>query len=252
MDKSLLNIEDIVKFAEVVNIEDVKGVIDRQIRYNMAISEEGLKNNYGANIGKTILKYGKDDIIQYCKALAASGSDARMNGSEMPVVINSGSGNQGITCSVPVIAYAKRMNIDQETLYRALVVSNLVTIHIKNNIGKLSAYCGVVIAGAGCGAGIAFLEGGRLLEISHTIVNALAIISGVVCDGAKSSCAAKIASSVEAGIFGYYMYKEGNEFIGGDGIVKKGVENTIRAVGELARVGMCETDKEIINIMIER
>ena len=252
LDKSLLNIEDIVKFAEVVNIEDIKGVIDRQIRYNMAISEEGLKNNYGANIGKTILKYGKDDIIQYCKALAASGSDARMNGSEMPVVINSGSGNQGITCSVPVIAYANRMNIDQETLYRALVVSNLVTIHIKNNIGKLSAYCGGVIAGAGCGAGIAFLEGGRLLEISHTIVNALAIISGVVCDGAKSSCAAKIASSVEAGIFGYYMYKEGNEFIGGDGIVKKGVENTIRAVGELARVGMCETDKEIINIMIER
>ena len=252
LDKSLLNIEDIVKFAEVVNIEDIKGVIDLQIRYNIAISEERLKNNYGANIGKTILKYGKDDIIQYCKALAASGSDARMNGSEMPVVINSGSGNQGITCSVPVIAYAKRMNIDQETLYRALVVSNLVTIHIKNNIGKLSAYCGVVIAGAGCGAGIAFLEGGWLLEISHTIVNALAIISGVVCDGAKSSCAAKIASSVEAGIFGYYMYKEGNEFIGGDGIVKKGVENTIRAVGELARVGMCETDKEIINIMIER
>ena len=251
IDKSLLNVEDIIEFAANVELELIKPTLDRQIKYNMAISEEGLKNNYGANIGKTILKYGKDDIIQYCKALAASGSDARMNGSEMPVVINSGSGNQGITCSVPVIAYAKRMKIDQDVLYRALIVSNLVTIHIKNNIGKLSAYCGVVIAGAGCGAGIAYLEGGRLREISHTIVNALAIISGVVCDGAKSSCAAKIASSVEAGIFGYYMFKEGNEFVGGDGIVKKGVENTIEAVGKLARVGMCETDKEIIHIMID-
>ena len=249
LDKSLLTVKDIIEFAELVDIEDVKKTLDRQIEYNMAIANEGLKNNYGANIGKTILKYGKDDIVQYCKALAASGSDARMNGCDMPVVINSGSGNQGITASVPVIAYANRNNIDKETLYRALVVSNLCTIHIKNNIGKLSAYCGVVIAGAGCGAGICYLEGGRLIEVSHTLVNALAIISGVVCDGAKSSCAAKIASSVEAGIFGYYMYKEGNEFVGGDGIVKKGVENTIKAVGELARIGMCETDKEIIHIM---
>ena len=251
IDKSVLLVKDIVDFADIVEIKDIKNILDRQIEYNMKIATEGLVNNYGANIGKTILKYGKDDIIQYCKALAASGSDARMNGCEMPVVINSGSGNQGITCSVPVIAYAEKKNIDKETLYRALVVSNLCTIHIKNNIGKLSAYCGVVIAGAGCGAGICYLEGGRLEEISHTIVNSLAIISGVVCDGAKSSCAAKIASSVESGIFGYYMYKEGNEFVGGDGIIKKGVENTIKAVGELARVGMCETDKEIIHIMID-
>ena len=249
LDKSLLTVKDIIEFAELVDIEDVKITLDRQIEYNMAIANEGLRSNYGANIGKTILKYGKDDIVQYCKALAASGSDARMNGCDMPVVINSGSGNQGITASVPVIAYASRNDIDKETLYRALVVSNLCTIHIKNNIGKLSAYCGVVIAGAGCGAGICYLEGGRFIEVSHTLVNALAIISGVVCDGAKSSCAAKIASSVEAGIFGYYMYKEGNEFVGGDGIVKKGVENTIKAVGELARIGMCETDKEIIHIM---
>lgn len=251
LDKSLLSIEDIVEFANIVDIKDVKSILDRQIKYNMAIANEGLKNKYGANIGKTILKYGQNDIIQYCKALAASGSDARMNGCEMPVVINSGSGNQGITCSVPVIAFAKKKNIDQNILYRALVVSNLCTIHIKNNIGKLSAYCGVVIAGAGCGAGICYLEGGRLLDISHTIVNALAIISGVVCDGAKSSCAAKIASSVEAGILGYYIYKDGNEFVDGDGIVKKGVENTIEAVGKLARIGMCETDKEIIHIMID-
>ena len=251
IDKSLLSIEGIVEFASLVDINDVKEVLDRQIKYNMAISLEGLKNKYGANIGKTILKYGSDDIVKYCKALAASGSDARMNGCEMPVVINSGSGNQGITCSVPVIAYAEKENKKEEELYRALVISNLCTIHIKNSIGKLSAYCGVVIAGSGAGAGICYLEGGRLEEISHTIVNALAIISGVVCDGAKSSCAAKIASSVEAGFLGYYMYKEGNEFIGGEGIVKKGVENTIRAVGNLARRGMCETDKEIIHIMID-
>ena len=250
-DKTLLNIKEIIEFADMVNIDDIKETLDRQISFNMAIAQEGLKNNYGANIGKTILKYGKDDIIQYCKALAAAGSDARMNGCEMPVVINSGSGNQGITASVPVIAYAQKHNIEQEILYRALVISNLVTIHIKNNIGKLSAFCGVIIAGAGCGAGVAYLEGGKEREIAHTIVNSLAIISGIVCDGAKSSCAAKIASSVEAGIFGYYMFKEGNQFVGGDGIVKKGVENTIKAVGTLAKVGMCQTDKEIIQLMIK-
>lgn len=252
MDKSLLSVKDIIQFANEVKIEDVKYVLDRQIKYNMAIANEGLKNNYGANVGKTILKYGGDDIVSYCKALAAAASDARMNGCEMPVVINSGSGNQGLTCSIPVIAYAQKKNIDQETLYRALVVSNLCTTHIKNKIGKLSAFCGVVIAGVGCGAGIAYLNGGREKEINHTIVNSLAIISGVVCDGAKSSCAAKISTSVEAGFLGYFMYKEGNQFLGGDGIVKKGVENTIKAIGKLATIGMCETDKEIIQIMIEK
>ena len=183
--------------------------------------------------------------------MAAAGSDARMNGCEMPVVINSGSGNQGITCSVPVYEYAKKINAPWDRLYRALVVSNLCTIHIKNSIGKLSAFCGVVIAGAGAGAGIAYLEGGDERAISHTIVNALGIISGVICDGAKASCAAKIASSVEAGMLGYYMYKEGNQFTNGDGIIKDGVENTIKAIGEVARVGMCETDKEIIAIMMK-
>ena len=251
LDKSVLNVKDIIEFANTVNIDDVKKTLDRQIEYNIAIANEGIKNNYGANIGKTILKYGKDDTVQYCKALAAAGSDARMNGCEMPVVINSGSGNQGITCSVPVIAYSVRKGMSKEKLYRALVVSNLITIHIKNSIGKLSAFCGVVIAGVGCGAGISFLEGGDEYDISHTIVNALAINSGVVCDGAKSSCAAKIANSVEAGILGYYMSREGDEFLSGDGIVKKGVENTIKAIGQLAREGMCATDKEIIQIMIE-
>lgn len=251
LDHSILNIEDIIKFADIVNINDVKEKLDLQICYNMAIAEEGLKNNYGANIGKTILKYGCS-IIDKMKAFAASGSDARMNGCDLPVVINSGSGNQGITASVPVIVFARENNLSIDLLYRALVVSNLCTIHIKHSIGKLSAFCGVVIAGAGCGAGIAYLEGGKFREVAHTLVNALAIISGVVCDGAKSSCAAKIASSVEAGVLGYYMFKDGNQFVSGDGIIKKGVENTIKAIGELARVGMCETDKEIIEIMIRK
>lgn len=242
LDHSVLNIEDIIKFADIVNIDDVKDKLDLQIKYNMAIAEEGLKNNYGANIGKTILKYGSS-IIDKMKAYAAAGSDARMNGCDMPVLINSGSGNQGITASVPIIVFARENNLSNEALYRALVVSNLCTIHIKHSIGKLSAFCGVVIAGAGCGAGVAYLEGGKFREVAHTLVNALAIISGVVCDGAKSSCAAKIASSVEAGVLGFYMFKDGNEFVSGDGIVKKGVENTIKAIGSLARVGMCETDK---------
>ncbi len=250
-DKSVLSIKEIIEFTDLVNIEDVKETLDRQIKYNMAIAKEGLKNNYGANIGKTILKYSNNDIVQYAKALAAAGSDARMNGCDMPVVINSGSGNQGITASVPLIAYKEAYNLSDEKLYRALVLSNLCAIHIKNSIGKLSAFCGVVIAGAGSGAGIAYLNDGKEEEICHAIVNALGIISGVVCDGAKSSCAAKIASSVEAGFLGYFMFKEGNQFLGGEGIIKKGIENTIKAIGQLARVGMCETDKEIISLMLD-
>ena len=252
LDHSVLNIEDIIKFADIVDLNDVKEKLDLQIKYNMAIAEEGLKNKYGANIGKTILKYSTGSVIDKMKAYAAAGSDARMNGCDMPVVINSGSGNQGITASVPVIVFAKENKLSDELLYRALVVSNLCTIHIKHSIGKLSAFCGVVIAGAGCGAGVAYLEGGKFREVAHTLVNALAIVSGVVCDGAKSSCAAKIVSSVEAGILGYYMFKDGNQFVSGDGIIKKGVENTIKAIGDLARVGMCETDKEIIELMIRK
>ncbi len=251
IDKSVLSVANIVAFAKELNVDDVYKTLNRQVRYNMAIAKEGIANDYGANIGKTLLKHGNGDILAYCKALASAASDARMNGCEMPVVINSGSGNQGITCSVPVVAYAEKTGKSEVETYRALALSNLITIHIKNSIGKLSAFCGVVIAGVGAGAGICFLEGGNESDISHTIVNALAIISGVVCDGAKSSCAAKIASSVEAGLLGYYMHKDGNQFVSGDGIVKKGVENTIKAVGTLARVGMCETDKEIIHIMLD-
>ena len=251
IDKNVLNIHDIIEFADKVDTSLVSELLDRQIEYNLAIAHEGIKGDYGANIGRVLSKYFPSDILTRCKALAAAGSDARMNGCEMPVVINSGSGNQGITCSVPVIYYAEQLNVSDELLYRALIVSNLCTIHIKNSIGKLSAFCGVVIAGAAAGAAIAYLEGGKEKAISHTIINALGIISGVLCDGAKASCAAKIASSVEAGILGYYMYKDGNTFKEGDGFIKNGVENTIRAIGSLARVGMCETDKEIIQIMME-
>lgn len=252
LDHSVLNIQDIVTFADICNIADVKEKLDMQIALNMAIAEEGMKNNYGANIGKTILKYSCNSVIEKMKAYAAAGSDARMNGCDLPVVINSGSGNQGITASVPLVIFAKENNLTDGLLYRALIISNLCAIHIKHSIGKLSAFCGVVIAGAACGAGIAYLEGGKFREVAHTLVNALAMISGVVCDGAKSSCAAKIASSVEAGVLGYYMFKDGNQFVDGDGIVKKGVENTIKAIGKLARVGMCETDKEIIEIMTRK
>ena len=180
----------------------------------------------------------------------AAGSDARMNGCELPVIINSGSGNQGMTASLPVIVYAREMGVSQELLYRALLVSNLTTIHLKTGIGCLSAYCGAISAGCGAGAGVMYLHGGRLEEISHTLVNALAINSGVVCDGAKASCAAKIASAVESGLLGMQMYMHGKQFYGGDGIVASNVESTIRNVGQLAQSGMAETDREIIRIML--
>lgn len=249
-DRTLLTVEKIVEFAERVNIEDVRAVIARQIAYNTAIAKEGLHGNYGANIGSVLLFSYGDTVHNRAKAWAAAGSDARMNGCELPVVINSGSGNQGMTASLPVIVYAKELGVSEDMMYRALVVSNLITIHLKTGIGSLSAYCGAISAGCGAGAGITYLYGGRNREISHTIVNAIAINSGVVCDGAKASCAAKIASAVEAGLLGMQMFMHGNQFVGGDGIVTKGVEATIKNVGVLAREGMKETDKEILNIMM--
>ena len=249
-DRSLLDMEHIWDFANTVDIEDVKPILDPQIKYNMAIAEEGLRGDYGANIGSVLLDMEGDNVRVRAKAYAAAGSDARMNGCEQPVVINSGSGNQGMTASLPVIVYARELKASEEQLYRALVVSNLVTIHLKTGIGSLSAYCGATSAGAGAGAGICYLYGGRYDEIAHTIVNALAINSGMLCDGAKASCAAKIASAVEAGLLGMQMYRHDSQFYGGDGIVVKGVENTIRAVCSIARDGMRETDNEIIRLMI--
>lgn len=249
-DRSLLNMKDIFDFVETVDIEDVREILDRQITYNMAIAEEGIRGNYGANIGSVLLDIGGDNLAVKAKAMAAAGSDARMNGCELPVIINSGSGNQGITASIPIIVYARGMQCGKEKMYRALVLSNLTAIHEKTPIGRLSAYCGAVSAGAGAGAGIAYLSGGGYEEVIHTVVNALAIVSGIVCDGAKASCAAKIASAVEAGIFGYQMYVHGQEFVGGDGIVTNGVEATLQNVGRLGKQGMKETNEEIIRIMI--
>ena len=249
-DRSLLNMKDILDFARTVDIEDVREVLERQIDYNWAIAEEGIRGNYGANIGSVLLDMEGESVRVRAKAMAAAGSDARMNGCELPVIINSGSGNQGITASVPVIVYAKDMKVSRETLLRALTLSNLTAIHQKTAIGRLSAYCGAVSAGAGAGAGIAYLHGGDYKEIVHTVVNALAIVSGIVCDGAKASCAAKIASAVDAGILGYQMYIRGQQFYGGDGIVTKGVEETLKNVGRLGKEGMKATNEEIIRIMI--
>lgn len=249
-DRSLMDMESIWEFANTVDLDDVREVLERQIAYNTAIVEEGLQGDYGANIGKVLLATYGNDVRTRAKAYAAAGSDARMNGCEMPVIINSGSGNQGITCSIPVIEYAKELNSGDEKLLRALVLSNLVAIYQKNVIGTLSAFCGAVSAGAAAGAGISYLCGGGYKEMIHTVVNALAVVSGIVCDGAKASCAAKIASSVDAAILGYNMYKMGQQFRSGDGLVMNGVEATIRTIGHLGKEGMKETNNEIIKLMI--
>lgn len=250
-DRSVLTVEDIWEFVQVVDIDDIYEILKRQCDYNTAIAMEGLRGEYGASIGKVLLDAYGNDVKNRAKAMAAAGSDARMNGCELPVIINSGSGNQGVTCSLPVLEYAKEMKAGREKIYRALALSNLVAIHEKTGIGRLSAYCGAVSAGAAAGAGIAYLCGGGYEEIAHTIVNALAIVSGMVCDGAKASCAAKIAASVDAGILGYDMYIRGHQFYGGDGIITKGIEKTIENVGRLGKEGMRETNEEIIKIMVE-
>lgn len=257
-DKSVLTVEGILEFADTVRTADIEETVGRQAEYNTRIAEEGLRGDYGANIGRVLLSAYGDDVKIRAKAMAAAGSDARMNGCGLPVVIVSGSGNQGMTASLPVLEYAKELGVSRDTAFRAVALSDLLTVHLKAEIGRLSAYCGAVSAGCGAGAGIAYLHGlnqdkpCRLKEISHTIVNSLAIVSGIVCDGAKASCAAKIAAAVDAGILGYHMYRQGQQFRAGDGIVSKGVEQTIRNVGLLAKEGMRETDREILDIMITR
>ena len=249
-DRSILNVESIWDFITSLDIEDVRPLLSRQIACNTAIAQEGLENNYGANIGKVLLKTYGNDVRTRAKAMAAAASDARMNGCELPVIINAGSGNQGITCSLPILEYAKEYNASEEQIYRALALSNLIAIHQKTGIGRLSAYCGAVTAGAAAGAGIAYLCGGSYKEVVHTVVNALAIVSGMICDGAKASCAAKIAASVDAGILGYHMYLNGQQFYAGDGIITKGVEATISNVGRLSKEGMSRTNEEVIKMMI--
>ena len=251
-DKSILTVENILEFVNTVDIEKVRPIIQKQIDCNMEIAKEGLKNSYGANIGKTLLSLNDNSLITKAKAYAAAGSDARMSGCNMPVVINSGSGNQGMTCTIPVVIYADELKVSPETKIRAVLLSNLLTLHVKEGIGLLSAYCGAIAAGCCAGAAIAYLYGHGIEGISETLVNSIAISSGIICDGAKSSCAAKIALAVESGIFGYHMFVNGNNFKNGEGIVNKGVETTIKNVGKLASRGMVETDKQIVNIMLEK
>ena len=250
-DRSILNIEDILDFAETVDVNDIHDILARQIQYNTAIAEEGLRGNYGSNIGSVLLDtYGDSNVMVRAKAMAAAGSDARMNGCELPVIINSGSGNQGMTTSLPVIEYAKELQVSEEKLYRALAVANLVTIHQKTSIGRLSAFCGAVSAGAGAGAGIAYLLGTDVDGISHTVANALATTGGIVCDGAKASCASKIATAVEAGILGYNMHIRNQNFQPDDGLVGETPEATIANIGRLGKQGMKHTNEEIIKIMV--
>lgn len=248
-DRSCLSVEGVLDFASTCNLEDVRVLIERQIDYNYAIAEEGMRHSWGANIGSVLKEHYGVGIYSRARYMAAAGSDARMSGCEMPVIIVSGSGNQGITASVPVVEYAKELNVSRDQMVRAVLLSDLLTIHLKTGIGRLSAYCGAVSAGCSAGAAIAYLHGGGFREIAHTLVNSLAIVSGMICDGAKASCAAKISAAVDAGLVGYSMFRSGQQFRGGDGIVTKGVEETIRNIGRLGRLGMRETDREIIRIM---
>ena len=250
-DRSVLSVEGILAFVEEPMTEELKMLLRRQITMNLAIAEEGLTNDWGASIGKVIYADGTCSLRDRARAYAAAASDARMSGCELPVCILSGSGNQGITASVPVAVYAREMGVSEDAMLRAVLLSDLITIHQKTGIGCLSAYCGAISAGCGCGCGICYLHGGGFREVAHTLVNSVAILSGTICDGAKSSCAAKIAMAVEAGILGYEMFCKGHQFYGGDGIVTKGVENTIRNIGRLAREGMSETDRSIIHMMLE-
>lgn len=251
VDKSQLNVKDILEFADTVDISEVKELLDMQITMNSAISEEGLKHPYGAQIGRNLLEVYRNDVHTRAIARAAAGSDARMGGCSLPVVINSGSGNQGMTVSLPVIEYAKELGVSKDKLYRALVVSNLIAIHQKQYIGSLSAFCGAVIAASGSGAAITYLSGGTYEQVSRTIINTIANVGGIVCDGAKSSCAAKIASSLDAAINAHHLSMKGRAFQPGEGIVQDNVENTIKSIGYIGRVGMKNTDIEILNVMID-
>ncbi len=248
-DRSCLSVDAIVDFADTVDLEDVREPVERQLACNLAIAREGMANDWGANIGKVLRESYGEDVKVRARYMAAAGSDARMSGCEMPVIIVSGSGNQGITASVPVAVYAEELGVSHEKLLRAVTLSDLLTIHMKTGIGRLSAYCGAVSAGCAAGGAIAYLYGGGRREVAHTLVNALATISGMICDGAKPSCAAKIAAAVDAGVLGWHMFRGGQQFRSGEGIVTKGVEQTIANIGRLGRLGMRETDREIIRIM---
>ena len=250
VDKSLLNVRDIVAFANEVRLEDVRPMLERQIAMNTAISQEGMTGKYGAAVGKTMMEINGDHVEGRAAARAAAGSDARMNGCSMPVVINSGSGNQGMTITLPICEYAKTWNKNEETTLRALALANLISVHIKRHIGNLSAFCGAVSAGCGTACGIAYMDGCTYDQICMTITNTLCNVGGIVCDGAKSSCAAKIASAVSAGLLSYRMAKEDKCFQDGEGLTGGNIEETIQNIGRMGRDGMKSTDVEILNIMV--
>jgi len=247
---SLLNVRDIITFADTVKLEDIAPIISEQIDKNTRISEEGLSGHYGVGVGRTLLKYAGTDLRTRAKARAAAGSDARMSGCALPVIINSGSGNQGMTASLPVITYAEAFEVGRDRLYRALVLSNLIAIHQKTSIGKLSAFCGAVSAACGAGAAITYMLGGDYEAISRTITNAIGNVGGIVCDGAKPSCAAKIASAVDAAIMAHHLAVEGQAFSDGEGLVTGDVEGTIANIGQVASQGMKSTDLEILKLMV--
>lgn len=251
-DKSLLSVKDILEFADTADLADVEDVLRRQMKLNMAIAEEGLKHNYGARVGQTILQHQPPTVFNKARAFAAAGSDARMSGCALPVVINSGSGNQGITVSVPVMVYAKEEGIPEEILLRALIVSNLIALHQKRYIGSLSAYCGATSAACGSACGIAYLMGFDYEGIGDIITNTIATVGGMVCDGAKSSCAAKIATALDCAFLSLQMAKNDRQFKAGEGLVKEDVEKTIACVGHMGRVGMYSTDVEILNLMLDK
>lgn len=252
-DKSLLNVKDIIEFANTVNIDDIKSILERQVKCNMAIASEGIKNKYEANVGRNLLAlYGEDILPIKARAMASAASEARMSGCSLPVVINSGSGNQGITTCVPLVVYAQYYNILEEKMYRALAVSNLLAIHQKKYIGNLSAFCGAVSASYACGAAITYMLGGNFNQIASTIINTLGNTCGIICDGAKPSCAAKISSSLDAALLAHTMSMKGDGFKSGEGIVKDDLEKTIRAVGYIGKEGMKSTDIEVLNIMIDK
>lgn len=249
-DRSVLNVADIKEFADTVELEKVKPLLDKQINYNMAIAKEGLTGKYGLGIGKVLIENYPDNIVTKVKAYAASGSEARMSGSILPVVTNSGSGNQGMACSIPIIVYGRDKGFNEEKIYRALLLSDLITIHQKTFIGRLSAFCGAVSASCASGAAITYIEGGSLVQIKNTIINTLANISGIVCDGAKASCASKIASSLDAAIMAHHLAMNDRVYEDGAGLVKSDVEETISCIGRLGKMGMKETDIEILNMML--
>ncbi len=251
-DRTKMTLRGIIDYANSVNLADVEETLERQVRFNTAISQEGLDNPWGARVGKTILENWSDDVKCCACARAAAGSDARMSGCPMPVIINSGSGNQGITVTMPIVTYAERWHLSKEKMYRCLLVSNLVSIYIKHYIGSLSAFCGAVSAACGAGAGITYMSGGTYEQIGGTITNTLGNVGGIVCDGAKPSCAAKIASSVHAALLAHYMSTSQKEFQGGEGFIESDVEETIKNMGYIGKIGMRETDKEILNVMIDK